>query len=155
MRFQHIQNDRRQEERSDGRFGFWFGDDQLAVYAADLLGDAKLAGIKVQVAPLQRQQLAAAQAGSQLNIEEVMPDGVLSALRHESLQLLVVQNTLGFALCHSVHLLWQPQHIPQLCAESYKNQKRMLRKFFRLRTGFEKSVARLFNGRRSFGRILY
>ena len=69
MRFQHIQNDRRQEERSDGRFGFWFGDDQLAVYAADLLGDAKLAGIKVQVAPLQRQQLAAPKAGGEVEQE--------------------------------------------------------------------------------------
>ena len=45
MLFQHAEQDRRQYDSAVCRLGFWLGNSQLSIYAADLLGDVQLSGI--------------------------------------------------------------------------------------------------------------
>ena len=53
---------RRQEERAEARVGFWRRDEELALRAAHGAADAQLPRLKVEVVPLERQQLAAPQS---------------------------------------------------------------------------------------------
>ena len=56
------------------------------------------AGIPVEVAPLQSADLAAAQAGHQLRLEEVTPHLILLPHRKEGIQLLAGQDALGLVV---------------------------------------------------------
>ena len=96
---QKFRSARRQDNRARSRLGFGFADGVLALPLA-VEGAAHLqhAALLVEVAPLQTADLAAAQAGHQLRLEEVPPHLVLLHHRAESIQLLAGQDALGLVV---------------------------------------------------------
>ena len=60
---QHLNHHRRQDDLADGVFRLGRADLKLATHIVDLLVHIQYAGFEVQVVPLQRHELAAAQAG--------------------------------------------------------------------------------------------
>ncbi len=91
--------------------------------AVERAGDLQGSLCLIKILPHKATDLTAAQAGGQLDIEEVMPDGILSALRHESLQLLVVQNALGLSVWfrHRCAIGWIDGYHP--CADGILHRK--------------------------------
>ena len=88
---QHGQHRRRQHQFSHGCLGFGRDDLQFAVYRVRLLVDGQHAGFKVQILPLERYQFASAQAGAEIQQEQlVIP--VRLRLNEKFLQFLPVKH---------------------------------------------------------------
>ena len=88
---QHGQHRRWQHQLSDRRLGFGRDDLQFAVYRVRLLVDGQHAGFKVQIPPLKRYQFASAQAGAEIQQEQlVIP--VRLRLNEKFLQFLPIQH---------------------------------------------------------------
>ena len=73
---QHLHDGGRQHQLADGAFRLRHAHDDLAPDEADLFADREDARFKIEVVPLQRQQLAAPQACRQIQQEQfVIPFG--------------------------------------------------------------------------------
>ena len=97
------QNIRSALGKNDGAhtlLGFRFTDGVLALRSAvECTAYFQRAARLIEVAPLQATDLALAQSGGQLGVEEVPPDLILLNGFHESIQFLVSQNSLGLIVC--------------------------------------------------------
>ena len=66
----------RKGQSANGISRFWWAYHQFPVNSIYLLGDGKRFALPIQVRPLKGQQFTAPQAGSNLQIEEVVPQGI-------------------------------------------------------------------------------
>ena len=74
---QHLHDGRRQHQLADGAFRLWHAHDDLTPDETDLFADREDACFKIEVVPLQRQQLAAPQTRCQIQQEQfVIPFGL-------------------------------------------------------------------------------
>lgn len=89
--FQDRDHRRRQNQFADGGFCFRRAELNLPVYVVDLLVDVQLAGLEIQVVPPERHQLAAAQAGGEIQ-EEQLVVALRLGLDEKPLQLLPVEH---------------------------------------------------------------
>lgn len=69
---QHLHHSRRQDDLADRVLCFWRADLKLAPHIVDLLVHIQHTGFEVQVVPLQRHQLTPAQAGGQVQKEDLV-----------------------------------------------------------------------------------
>ena len=75
--FQHLHDGRRQHQLADGAFRLRYAHDDLTANKTDLFADRENARFKIEVVPLQRQQLAAPQTRRQIQQEQfVIPLGL-------------------------------------------------------------------------------
>lgn len=89
--FEHLQQCPRQDELSDGSFGFRLCDVGLTLDKANGFVDLQLPSLHVQILPLQGQNLPQTQAGAQLQQEELIV-AVLLRLDEEPLHFLLGQD---------------------------------------------------------------
>ena len=89
----------RQDDRAVAlaRFRVAEGVDALPL-AVQCPGDSERPGLRVEVAPHERADLAAPQAGHKLRVEEIPPDIVVLNRLQERVQLLLVQDALGLVV---------------------------------------------------------
>ena len=88
---QHRHHRARQRQLADGGVGFRCAELQLALHIVNLLVHTQYAGLEVQVVPLERHQLASAQAGSQVQKEQLIV-ALRLGLNEKPLELLPVQH---------------------------------------------------------------
>ena len=91
---QHRHHGGRQDDLADGVFRLGRADLKLTTHIVDLLVHIQYAGFEVQVVPLQRHELAPAQAGGQVQKEDFVV----------ALELRLNEEPLKFLPCQHLHL---------------------------------------------------
>ena len=89
---QKIRRRLRKEDRADAALGFRFADAEFAMTITDRSADTQSSRVLIKVLPAESAELAAAQAGRELHVEQIVPCGDAADLIEEPLELFVVQH---------------------------------------------------------------
>lgn len=74
------------------------GHQPAALFHVDGTLYCQCSGCFIEVRPHETAELTPPQAGGQLRVEEVVPDGVVFDCLHEPFQLVIIQDLLGFGI---------------------------------------------------------